>query len=361
MDMTDMCFTTALTTLAPLLEQEAFALCKLPHESTLSLVWQRSSVQASEITMQEVGQEVGFVIAPYERTQSPLFIRGEVFLQGDLPTALSYRPATLRTIPADRSTYTKAFEACREALLSGSVQKVVLSKVQDYKSSQPIDYLALFYEACRHYPQQYVALWHTAQSGLWLVASPEPLLLAQGANIQTVALAGTTMPTATASWDDKNSDEQAMVAEYVVQALDPYVETIHADGPHTIYAGHLAHLRTTFSARCRTMHTLGDLLIALHPTPAVCGLPTAQAAELISCVERHDRAYYTGFSGLVRDVQCLDCYVTLRCLQALPQGLRLYAGGGLLPASCEADEWQETENKLHTMRHLFTLTNSTTD
>lgn len=360
MDRREMCLTTALNELAQGLAHEAFALCKLPHEDMLSLVWQRSSVRAAEIAMPQVGQEAGFVIAPFDRLAYTLLIRAEVCVQGPIPTTLPYTPIMLVPQPADRAAYTQAFTQCREALLQGNVQKVVLSKVQDYTALQPIDYLALFYEACHRYPQQYVALWHTEQSGLWLVATPEPLLLAQGKNIQTVALAGTTMRRDMLSWDSKNSDEQAMVADYIATALSPYVEDLHIDGPHTIYAGHLAHLRTTFSAAYCPDHTLGELLTALHPTPAVCGLPTPEAEALITQVEQHARAYYTGFSGLVRSPQCLDCYVTLRCLQALPQGLRLYAGGGLLAASCEADEWQETENKLHTMRQLFDLTNITT-
>lgn len=34
-------------------------------------------------------------------------------------------------------------------------------------------------------------------------------------------------------------------------------------------------------------------------------------------------------------------------------GLQLYAGGGLLTDSREEREWEETEDKLNTMRHVF--------
>ncbi|MBF1432809.1 MAG: isochorismate synthase, partial [Prevotella nanceiensis] len=33
--------------------------------------------------------------------------------------------------------------------------------------------------------------------------------------------------------------------------------------------------------------------------------------------------------------------------------ITFYAGGGLLTASKEENEWQETENKLRTMKDLF--------
>ena len=47
-----------------------------------------------------------------------------------------------------------------------------------------------------------------------------------------------------------------------------------------------------------------------------------------------------------------DLYVNLRCMNILPQTFTLYAGGGLLAASQLEDEWQETEDKLDTMRRI---------
>lgn len=39
-------------------------------------------------------------------------------------------------------------------------------------------------------------------------------------------------------------------------------------------------------------------------------------------------------------------------MNILPQTFTLYAGGGLLAASQLEDEWQETEDKLDTMRRI---------
>jgi isochorismate synthase len=48
-----------------------------------------------------------------------------------------------------------------------------------------------------------------------------------------------------------------------------------------------------------------------------------------------------------------NLFVTLRCMQVFVNGYRLYAGGGLLKDSIEEQEWQETETKLDTMRHII--------
>ena len=45
-------------------------------------------------------------------------------------------------------------------------------------------------------------------------------------------------------------------------------------GPYPAYAGALSHLKTDFHFSLKDNKNLGDLLKVLHPTPAVCGLPT---------------------------------------------------------------------------------------
>jgi isochorismate synthase len=43
--------------------------------------------------------------------------------------------------------------------------------------------------------------------------------------------------------------------------------------------------------------TLKTLIRALHPTPAVCGLPRGYAKKFILENEQYDRSFYTGFLG----------------------------------------------------------------
>ena len=97
---------------------------------------------------------------------------------------------------------------------------------------------------------------------------------------------------------------------------------------------------------------LGDVLQLLHPTPAVCGLPKEEAYHFIIENEGYDRSYYSGFIGWLDPKGKTDLYVNLRCMNILPQTFTLYAGGGLLAASQLEEEWQETEDKLDTMRRI---------
>ena len=48
-------------------------------------------------------------------------------------------------------------------------------------------------------------------------------------------------------------------------------------------------------------------------------------------------------------------YVSLRCMNIEGDTCHLFAGGGLLKDSTEAQEWAETEAKMETMRRIIFL------
>ena len=95
------------------------------------------------------------------------------------------------------------------------------------------------------------------------------------------------------------------------------------------------------------------LLLRLHPTPAVCGLPRAAAQRAILTDEASPRRYYAGFSGPLGIEGETRLYVSLRCMEFTPSLATLYAGGGIMPESVEQEEWEETQRKLQTMLRLL--------
>lgn len=143
------------------------------------------------------------------------------------------------------------------------------------------------------------------------------------------------------------------MATYIAEQLELFTSSFTEDGPYTVRAGHLAHLRSDFHFTLSDPQRIGSLIETLHPTPAVCGLPKREAFQFILHNELHARSYYSGFMGPL-DVQGrTHLFVTLRCMSIHENGYRLYAGGGLLTDSDEEQEWQETETKLDTMRRIL--------
>ena len=135
--------------------------------------------------------------------------------------------------------------------------------------------------------------------------------------------------------------------------MAPFSEKISIGEPQTVRAANVMHLQTDIHFTVNNKTNISDLLDELHPTPAVCGLPKAEARQFIMENEHTPRLYYSGFCGLF-DMNCHTAlYVSLRCMQMQDDKIRFYAGGGLLRESRMESEWLETEAKMEAMRRLF--------
>lgn len=253
------------------------------------------------------------------------------------------------------------FEVFHDRLMDGGFQKLVLSRSSQCPLPKDFSSVACFRKACESYPRLFIALVYTPQTGLWLTATPEVLLDGMGHDWQTMALAGTMKCTSfpedppVAAWSDKNIQEQRLVASYMSRCLQRVADDFTENGPYTVRAAHLVHLRSDFSFSLPETKHLGRLLAMLHPTPAVCGLPKEEARDFILAHEPCSRRYYSGFMGMLEPEGHTFLYVSLRCMQISATVCRLYAGGGLLKDSRRESEWDETETKMETMRRLLNV------
>lgn len=339
-----------------ILEQKAFAVYRLPGAQTPCFL------SAGEVALlhdlEELDRQSGFVIAPFhtDAAHPVALLRGEAH---PLPTAVpaaeetAHRKEEHRAPAAD---YALRFEKFASALHAGCYDKLVLSRSITLQRDGSISLMQTFLRACARYPDAYVFVCYTPQTGVWLGCTPEIILSGDGREWCVVALAGT-QPASDRElprhWSDKNREEQAYVAAYIRDLLLRAGYTPSAQGPYTVRAGRLAHLKTEFRFTMPDNTRLGSLLRRLHPTPAVCGLPKEQAWEFILRNEGYDREYYSGFVGMLSPAGRTDLYVNLRCMKISDNSLQLFAGGGLIVSSELDDEWQETENKLQTMRSII--------
>uniref|UniRef100_UPI0034DEDF51 chorismate-binding protein n=1 Tax=Streptomyces flavofungini TaxID=68200 RepID=UPI0034DEDF51 len=109
------------------------------------------------------------------------------------------------------------------------------------------------------------------------------------------------------------------------------------------------HLSTTVTGTLASPDTSAlELACVLHPTPAVCGTPTATARDVIRDTEPFDRGFFTGVLGWGDAGGDGEWVVTIRCAEAEERSLRLYAGAGVVAASDPAAETAETGAKFRT-------------
>ena len=348
----------------------AYAIYRLPHEDCATLVQQTEGEPAEFLSCTELNGRHGFVVAPFEVTaQQPILlirpdrvesleVRGEGQAVRDM-TAAEYS-LTSHHSPLPTS-YTIDFANYHAQLEAGIFRKIVLARCAEEASEEATDPMALFRRACELYPRMFISLVSTSKSGVWLIATPEILLEGKAHDWHTVALAGTMKLEGESlmgegekvTWATKDIQEQRIVTTYIAECLEQFTGDFHEEGPRTVRAANLVHLRSDFSFTLPDGQHLGDLLHALHPTPAVCGLPKRETFKFIIQNEHTPRRYYSGFMGMLDPDGGTHLYVSLRCMNIEGSYYHLYAGGGLLTDSTVSQEWLETEAKLETMRRVI--------
>ncbi|WP_280195663.1 isochorismate synthase, partial [Nocardia farcinica] len=149
----------------------------------------------------------------------------------------------------------------------------------------------------------------------------------------------------------KNREEHSYVIEWIRDVLTPLCTELRIpEGPRLVETHDVWHLATPIVGTLREpAPTALDLAVLLHPTPAVCGTPTAAALETITRVEG-DRGFYGGAVGWCDADGDGTWVVAIRCAELAADGrsLRAYAGGGIVAASQPQAELDETTAKLRT-------------
>jgi isochorismate synthase len=262
----------------------------------------------------------------------------------------------------ERRFKTSVAEAVR-AIERGRFQKVVLSRQKRIALPAGLDRVRTYLRLCRYYPQAFVSLVSLPGKGTWMGASPEILISVDKHQVfRTMALAGTQayrpeVPLSQVAWTQKEIEEQALVSRYIINCFKQIrLREFEEDGPKTVVAGNLLHLRTDFRVDMQATNfpQLGTVMLRLlHPTSAVCGMPKEAALQFIGEHEGYDRAFYSGFLGPVHIGAETHLYVNLRCTQLLEGGAILYAGAGVTASSVPDKEWRETELKCQTMYRVL--------
>ncbi|WP_034923001.1 chorismate-binding protein [Gillisia sp. CAL575] len=361
------------------IEAETPLVCyRLPGKESIQLLSQTSkeSYRIKDFS------ESGFIFAPFENCQNPLFIPEKGSDKSVLPffdSILTHLDST-ENLSTDlnfnaKSAHIKLVEQGIETIQKTELKKVVLSRKELQNVS--ISSLEIFQNLLSLYPNTFVYIWSHPETGVWIGATPETLLKTERTKFSTMALAGTrklqNFPED--NWTQKEVVEQQIVTDSIVSKLKELgytEELLKVSDTYTSEAGSLLHLRTDISGIIKnTTAEIGDIIKALHPTPAICGLPSKNAYNFIIDYEDYNREFYTGYLGLLnmtievkrssrtrnQENQAYSSirkdsfiFVNLRCLKFKDGEVAIYVGGGITKDSDPTSEWEETVNKTRTMK-----------
>ncbi|MFB6281500.1 MAG: isochorismate synthase MenF [Haloferacaceae archaeon] len=186
-------------------------------------------------------------------------------------------------------------------------------------------------------------------------ATPERLVRLHGRTVSTGALAGTTGRGDTPAEDEwlardlmddaKNVHEHELVAEAVREQLSPFVGRVRAGDRRVRRLATVQHLFTPMSATLDGDAHVLDLVEALHPTPAVGGLPPERALETIRDSEPFDRGWYAAPVGWFDAAGNGEFAVAIRSAVADGDAVTLFAGVGIVADSDPDREWDEVQLK----------------
>ena len=249
-----------------------------------------------------------------------------------------------------------------------TLRKVVLARALRLTADAPLDARAVLRRLVDADPTAYGYLVDLSAAGpdyagaALVGASPELLVARSGDRVVCQPFAGSA-PRATDPDIDaangaalaasaKDRHEHQLVIETMRAALEPVCDDLTiAPEPQLSRTAAVWHLCTPITGRLRDKSTTAiDLALALHPTPAVGGVPTEAAIKLIAELEG-DRGFYAGATGWCDAAGDGRWVVSLRCAQlaADRRTALAHAGGGIVAESDPDDEVNETTTKFATI------------
>lgn len=284
------------------------------------------------------------------------------------PTAALPTVRIVEMLPAPEQHRARIGAALQRLNEPGSpLQKVVLARALRLVADDALD-LATVVRRLSADPEATVYLADLSPAGgdytgtTLVGASPELLVARSSAQVSCQPFAGSAPRSSDPEVDAangaalaasvKNRHEHQLVVDTMRTALEPLCSELDvAAQPQLSRTAALWHLSTPIRGRLReTSTTAIDLALALHPTPAVGGVPTNAAVDLIAEIEG-ERGFYAGAVGWCDARGDGRWVVAIRGAQisADRRSALALAGGGIVAESDPDDEVAETTTKFKTI------------
>jgi salicylate biosynthesis isochorismate synthase/menaquinone-specific isochorismate synthase len=252
-----------------------------------------------------------------------------------------------RRRPGGQAAWRALVDGARSAIDAGHFEKVVCARVIEVEADAPFPERAVLKALEARHEQCWSFLVRGLDGRAFVGASPEVLCEVQGDVLHVDALAGTAAGGQGGALlhAEKERREHAAVVEDIARVLAPFsVRVERPDVPAVKVLANVDHLYTPFRARLKPGVTALEVAWALHPTPAVAGLPRAPALAFLKRHEGFCRGWYAGAVGAMGEGG-LTLAVALRSALLDGSKAQVFVGAGVVRGSRAEDEWLETERK----------------
>jgi len=262
----------------------------------------------------------------------------------------------------DKAAWTTQVADATDRIRAGDLEKVVLACALEVDLAGPVDLPDVLERLRRTYPNCYRFLVQPTEDAGFLGAPPERLVKRTGSEVATEALAGSVGRGGTPEADAelaqslvdsaKIQHEQRLVVDAICEQLAGFGEVTEGE-QRVRKLDNIQHLQTPITAALAGDAHVLDIVEALHPTPAVGGLPPAVAAETIRDVETFERGWYAAPVGWFDATGDGEFLVAIRSGVAGGDRATLFAGNGIVRDSDPQEEWDEIQLKYRPLLEEF--------
>lgn len=265
--------------------------------------------------------------------------------------------ATLAPTLGDRDRYRRAVATAVDDIRAGRLGKVVVARSVDLDRRPAIepllDTLRTSYPSCGTFLFE--------RGGLGFVgATPERLVAVDDRGLRTAALAASAPRDPNPAIDAAlghallSSPKERAEHDFVVQAIRSALQSAGVEiepvgKPEVVKLAAIQHLYTPIRGVLPAGVGVLEIAGALHPTPAVSGVPDDVAARWLRDHEGLDRGWYASPIGWLDLSGRGELRVALRSGLVHEAGTTLYVGAGVVSGSDPERELTETDIKLRAM------------
>ena len=273
-------------------------------------------------------------------------------------------PVSREDVP-DGEGWGENIETALRAFSAGRMEKIVFARKVEFGFGEVLDPVALLEGLRSATPGCFHFLVEPEEGVAFVGASPERLFRREGRGILSEAVAGT-RPRGSSALDDtelgeellgsaKDQAEHSFVRVGIREDLGPLCEDLKVEEQASeMKLARGRHLVSRIRGVLREGVADGEVLAALHPTPAVGGYPKGAAVEEIRALEPFDRGWYAGPIGWL-GANGAEFAVGIRSGLVRGDTLALYSGAGIVPGSTPGGEWTEIEQKIGDFTGMFGL------
>ncbi|MDN4607798.1 isochorismate synthase [Sporosarcina highlanderae] len=260
--------------------------------------------------------------------------------------------AILSTNERNKEQYIDAVENVTKSIRNGKADKVVIARALELQFEHEIIDVSVLHSISNEQQESYHFGLQKGDS-LFFGATPERLIQIQDGKAYSACVAGSIRRGKTAVedrelgeellGDRKNREEHQYVVGMISSIFENYCNEVRIPKtPKLMKIRDIQHLYTPVEGMLGQEVDIFTFVEALHPTPALGGVPTDVALTIIGKEEGMDRGYYAAPIGWTDAAGNGEFAVAIRSSLIKGDRAYLYAGGGIVADSNPEQEYDET-------------------